>query len=127
MEKNPISSDPFFVERFEEALRERDEGRFCEANQILLKLEKEDPGNLAVALVRAGVLFKMDSFQEASDLFGKITRSQPCDDLASRGFFHSLWKLGRHDEAFEEMKRFLSLKDSEGYLELLGDLKASLK
>lgn len=126
MEKNPRSSDPYYKGRFEEAVRERDEGRFHEANQMLLKLEEENPRDLAIALVRAGVLLKMDKFQEASELFGKITRSRPDADLASRGLFHSLWKLGRYDEAFEEMKRFLSIADSEGYLELLGDLKASL-
>lgn len=116
-----------YQSRFEEALRVRDEGRFLEAEQMLSELAKEDPGNLAITLARAGVLFKMNNFSEAAQLFGDIIRSQPSTELASRGLFHSLWKMGRYDEAFEEMKRFLSMADSEAYFDLLSDLRRDEK
>lgn len=120
-------TSPEYKNQFEAALQARDEGRLDEADRRLLELGNENPEDLAIALVRAGVLFKMEKFNEAWDLFGGIVRSRPDTELASRGLFHSLWKLGRYDEAFEEMKRFLSIADSEGYLELLSDLKQNLR
>lgn len=42
-------------------------------------------------------------------------------ELASLGLFHSLWNLGRNEEALQEAVRYVSLKDSDGYRELLAD------
>jgi hypothetical protein len=39
-------------------------------------------------------------------LFRKLVRLSPCSETASLGLFHSLWSLGREDEALEEIKRF---------------------
>ena len=69
----------------------------------------------------------MESFGEASKLFGHIVRLKPDTELASRGLFHSLWKLGRHNEALEEMKRFLLIADSEEYRQLLKGMMEGLR
>jgi predicted Zn-dependent protease len=118
---------PDYKSRFEDALRIRDEGRLVEADEILSELEAENPEDPAIALIRAGVLFKLDKFKEAAELFGGILHSRLTTELASRGLFHALWKLGRYDEAFEEMKRFLAIADSEGYREFLDDINKDLR
>jgi predicted Zn-dependent protease len=118
------TSDGPFRSRFEEAIRLRDDGLLEEADSILLDLERQEPSNPAVSLVRAGILFGMNDFDGARVLFSRIVGSKPTSELASRGLFHSLWKLGRHDEAFAEMKRFLQIAESKEYRRLLSEIIA---
>lgn len=115
------------LRRFNEAVRLRDQGRFAEAEDILSQLMEQYPENLGIVLVRAGVLFNLERFHDAYTLFKTILDSRPDHELASRGLFHSLWKLGKHDDAFKEMKRFLSITSSDAYTELLNDINADLR
>jgi predicted Zn-dependent protease len=125
--KNQKSDDATYRRRFDEAVRLRDEGCLGQAEKSLSELGEDYSGDPTINLVRAGILFSMDKFPEALRLFDTITKLQPRSELASRGLFHSLWKLGRHDEAFEEMKRFLSISESEDYRQLLKDIMSDLR
>lgn len=125
--KNPKKSDPDYKTRFEQAVRHRDQSRLNEANRLLEELVEQDPEDPAAALVLAGIYFDMQKFDAARELFARIVQLQPRSELASRGLFHSLWKLGHHDEAFDEMRRFLAIADSEDYRKLLEDMMADLR
>jgi hypothetical protein len=50
----------------------------------------------------------------------------PKSELASLGLFQSLNDIGRKDEAFTEMRRFLSLSKSDEYNRFLHDVNNSL-
>ena len=126
-ERSQSGTDSVCQRRFDEALRLRDQGRLVEAEEAFLQLMGQYPENLGIVVVRAGILFDLERFHDAHTLFKAILDSRPDHELASRGLFHSLWKLGKHDEAFSEMKRFLSIADSDAYAELLSDLKADLR
>lgn len=119
--RSPIS-DGSYKQLFEEAIRKRDDGRLEEAEKLLSELEEQQPRNLAATLVRAGICFEMGQFDLARVLFKKVVESQPRSELASRGLFHSLWRLGRHDDAFTEMRRYLLHSDSEEYRRLIDDI-----
>lgn len=110
----------------EEAIRLRDDGRLGEAEQILVELSEQYPEDLAIVLVRAGILFTLRKFASSSLLFQRVASEKPFR-VGIEGLFHSLWKLGEHDRAFDEMRRFLSFSDSEDYRQLLSDMMADLK
>ena len=126
-ERSQSGTDSVCQRRFDEALRLRDQGSLVEAEETLSQLMEQYPENLGIILVRAGVLFDLERFHDAYTLFKTILDSRPDHELASRGLFHSLWKLGKHDDAFSEMKRFLSIADSDAYADLLNDINADLR
>jgi hypothetical protein len=53
-----------------------------------------------------------------------VTGLSPHSEQASLGFFHSLWRIGRTNSAFDEMRRFVKSNDSPGYRELIRDMLA---
>ena len=55
-------------------------------------------------------------------LLKRAVELSPRSELASVGLFHSLWDLGKVNQAFAEMRRFLRLSDSPEYSKLLRDL-----
>lgn len=122
-----VGSGADYRRKLDEAIAYRDNGQLDESKRILLELVEQDPKDSATALVLAGVLFSMENFCEAHKLFREIVDSQPRSDLASRGLFHSLWKLGEYNMAFDEMKRFLLIADSDDYRQLLKDITNELK
>ena len=67
----------------------------------------------------ASIYFELDRFEEAVKKYRKATEISPKSEMASLGLFHSLWQLDRGDEAFEEMKRYMSIAESSEYNELL--------
>jgi predicted Zn-dependent protease len=121
------NSDSDYKTRFEQAVRYRDQGCLDEASRLLEELAEQNPEDPVVALLLAGIFFDVQRFGDARALFAKIVHLKPKSELASRGLFHSLWKLERHDEAFDEMRRFLAIADSEDYRQLLNDMKADLR
>lgn len=125
-EKRLSNSEPEYKTRLEQAIRHRDQGRLDEAIQLFEELAEQNPGDVPVALLRACILFELQRFSDARELFAQIVRAKPESELASRGLFHSLWKLERHDEAFNERKRYLMIADSEDYRQLLSDMMADL-
>ena len=55
---------------------------------------------------------------KAIDLYKCAIKISPKSEHASLGLFHCLWDQGKTDEALEEMKRFMSISDSEDYREI---------
>lgn len=125
--KGTRRSEVEYRRQFEEAIRLRDEGRLAEASELLLNLESGTAEDLPVNLIRAGILFDRGCFDEARELFANIITLQPRSELASRGLFFSLWKLGRRRDALDEMQRFLFIADSQAYRQLLSEIMEGLK
>ena len=108
---------------FDEAVKAKESGDLFRARQILLQLHRSDPGSTAILAVLGHTCFKLNLLDEALEFFRKATLLTPHSEAASLGLFHSLWKADRTDEAFDEMRRFLSEYESEEYTRLLADLK----
>ena len=60
--------------------------------------------------------------RKAAAAFRKAVALSPRSELASLGLFHSLWRIGRVDAAFNEMRRFIKSTDSPRYRQLLRDM-----
>jgi predicted Zn-dependent protease len=102
-----------------------DSGALEEAYNSLLELDRARPNDFSVLLIMGHVCWEHERLDEASLLFKRVTILAPKSELASLGLFHTLFELGKTDDAFEEMKRFISISYSEEYERLLEDMKNS--
>lgn len=104
--------DAFQAGRIDEAIRDLAQGASMFPGEPrlwgylgFLYAETGDDGNAVQALRKAANL-------------------SPRSETASLGLFHSLWRTGKTDAAFSEMRRFVKLNDSPCYRQLLRDMLA---
>jgi hypothetical protein len=108
---------------FDRAMQLRDGRRFDEAVELLAQLVQQlrSEGHLSAhSHMQIGHI--RDSQGRPLDReshFREAVRIAPRLELASLGLFHAIHNLGRHAEALGEAVRFLSLRESLGYRELL--------
>jgi tetratricopeptide (TPR) repeat protein len=107
---------------FNRALQLRDKGDLIGAASIFERLDKENPNQSVILGMWASIYFHLEDWKKALPLYQRTTQLKPKSELASFGLFHSLWNLGKQDEAFSEMRRFLSISDSEEYRQLIKDM-----
>jgi lipoprotein NlpI len=63
---------------------------------------------------------------KAANTFRKATALSPHSEQASLGLFHSLWRTGKTNAAFDEMRRFVKSNDSPRYRQLIRDMLAEI-
>jgi tetratricopeptide (TPR) repeat protein len=78
-------------------------------------------------LALAQVFYRLDRFQEAADLYGKLLQDSPPTVMLLRGYGLALARLGNHDQAYKQLKIALEQEDPKdpftaGYLALCGAL-----
>jgi len=87
------------------------QGDEAAARQRLKDLLAEQPNNQAALLMLGGSYFCSGMLQEAEIVFEQLVLAEPGMGKYSIALFNTLWKLGRKEEALEEIKRFLSVAD----------------
>ncbi len=78
------------------------------------------------ALFRAVLANALDEFGKsdvAEKEFKKSVELDPTSEIISLGLFHCLWGQDKQIEAFDEMKRFMSISDCEDYRSILKEIK----
>lgn len=108
---------------FELASKLRDKGEHDEAIKIMKKFLNSTPHSPAFNGMLGGLYFNLDKFHSALRYFKTASKLNPKSELASLGYFHSLWELNYIKAALNEMDRFLKLKVCKDYLEILTELK----
>ena len=104
---------------FEKATNLRDAGDLVGARKILKNLSERFPAVFGVWLVLGGVQFSLANYAEAEKSFSVAIALRPYSELASLAMFHTLKHLGRVNDAFAEMRRFLALRPESREYELL--------
>ncbi|MGA2583328.1 MAG: tetratricopeptide repeat protein [Tepidisphaeraceae bacterium] len=61
---------------------------------------------------------------KAAQAFRKAASISPHSEQASLGLFHSLWRMGKTNAAFDEMRRYVKSNDSPRYRQLIRDMLA---
>ena len=105
--------------RFSEAVRLRDAGDYAMARKALLDLSEEEPTSPAIFSVLGDVCWDMQLLDEAVCAFRRAVRLAPALEGASLGLFNCLWEQGKQEEAAEEVRRFMSISDSEEYRKIV--------
>jgi len=107
-------------------------GNHEEARICLLELLKEEPDNQTALLMLGGAYFSINQLAEAEMVFERLILQSPGVGEFSIALFNTLWKLDRHEEAFEEIKRFMSHADQveerdtiEQYIEITKKISGS--
>lgn len=90
------------------------------------ELVKRRPDSGVFAAVLANALKTLAMTDEALSYFKRAVSLSPRSEKVSLGLFHCLWASGKQEEALEEMKRFLSLANSDEYVRILAALQGSL-
>ena len=60
-----------------------------------------------------GEYFSTSKFSEAEMVFERLVLQSPDKGQYSIALFNTLWKMDRHEEALEEIKRFMAVADQE--------------
>lgn len=126
MTKKRTSQSKALKALFRKALSLRSEGSHAEASIVLAELLSMDAANEDALFLYGASLFSLSKYGEAAPVFRKILAAHPQNEPSSLGLFHSLWKLGARREAFQEMKRFMTIADSQEYERLLADIDAAV-
>ena len=97
-------------------------GKLDQAIDRLVRNAKDFP-NAARLWGYLGFLYA-EAGQDAKAIgaFSKAVTLSPHSEQASLGLFHSLWRMGRTNAAFDEMRRFARSNDSPRYRALLRDM-----
>ena len=110
---------------FNEAIQARDADELARAEdlfrQLLGVLTKSDRKLKVATNVQLGfVESQLKKFKMAEESYRQAIEGAPHYELASLGLFHSLVDQDKWTEALSEVVRFVALRDSEAYRELLG-------
>lgn len=110
---------------FRSATSLRDAGDLAGARRTLEGLAEQHPEVFGIWLVLGGVQLSQADYVAAERSFAAAVSLRPRSELASLGTFHTLKYLGRVDDAFAEMRRFLALRPkSKEYALLLAEMEA---
>jgi len=101
------------------ALRLRDEGKLEEASEIFLDLANRHPRVAGPRGVLAGLYYRLGRFSESADCFRRAVEINPRSELANRGLFHALWRLGKNEEAIAVIRNYTELTGSDVFLDIL--------
>jgi len=115
-----------FAERFQAGLDARRAGNYLGAHSIYADLLAADDGSdtkVRAMLHRelGYVSLERGEYSLALSFYERAVELRPRAPTGSLGLFHTLLELGRTREALEEMLRFVRLKDSAEYRELLSE------
>lgn len=108
-----------FEERLKKARALLEKGGSEEARIILLEILKEDAKNPTALLMLGGAYFYEKKYAEAEMVYERLIQSEPGSGMLSIAMFNTLWKQGRHEEAAEEIRRFITVADKEKELETI--------
>lgn len=70
----------------------------------------------------ANGLWEVGDFDRSINEFKTVVKMAPLVEAYSLGLFHCLWDVGRVEEAFAEMNRFLTMSDSDDYRKILSEI-----
>ena len=86
---------------------------FDSARTCLLDILKQDNENQAALMMLGGEYFRSGKLSEAEMIFERLILAEPGKGQFSIALFNTLWKMERHEEAFEEIKRFMDHANQE--------------
>jgi len=108
--------------RFRHALALRDSGKLRSALRILRALRQERPDSAALFAVIGGAYWELQEIGPAIEAFRESASLAPQHDLPSRGLVLSLVRANRLAKAVTEMKRFLAIRSTARYREMVRDV-----
>lgn len=117
-----IAMKPSSKNMFTKAVGLREKGQFRSAIALLEDLSKLEPDNAAVFGTLGHAYWNVCDYDKACAAFRSAIEEEPLSEAYSLGLFHCLWALEKHDDAFEEIKRFTNFTHSEDYMKIIKEI-----
>ena len=109
---------------YQDALKLRDSGKPQESLGVLSSLIGINDESDAQLLVVMGTIYlESKDFIKAVDLYKKAVELKPRDPLASLGLFHALVNARKNKDAFAELRRFLSISESDEHFRVIEEMR----
>ena len=102
-------------------------GNTEQGRMVLLELLKDEPHNATALLILGGVYFSEKKYAEAEMVYERLILAEPGSGLLSTALFNTLWQQGRHDEAAEEIRRFIAVADKAAERETIAKYAELIK
>ena len=93
--------------------------------EVMIDLVRINPKSAVFRAVLANAYCDVGKFELAEKEFNVAIQLAPESEKVSLGLFHCLWGQNKRVEAFEEMKRFMSIADSEDYRAIVKEINES--
>ena len=111
--------------QFDKAVGLVNAGSSESAIPIFKSILQSTPNDVVTLVALGGVFMELEHNEEAIWAFEKASKLKPEAEMISVGLFHCYWQAGMYDQAFQEMRRFVSLKYSAEYALILGGFSSS--
>lgn len=112
------------VELFQQLREASSLGNKKKAKKILELLLDDHRDNGVLRSFLANIFWDLKDYPSAETEFLNATHLEPTNEMISVVYFHFLLEAGRDDEAFDEIRRFVSDGGVMGrYKEILTDIK----
>ena len=123
MTQETTNQDPRIVAAIRQAIDLHTQGQTEVAIQHLSSLLAEYPTAANLYGYIAAFLSRSGRFDEAIEPARQATLLAPESENASITLSQALWRTGQRDDAFEEMKRFIRVRPSKVYSEMIKEWK----
>jgi len=99
------------------------EGTFVGRRKVVSKSSNQAARSPAILAKLAYTYWEIGSLDDAIRTFRTAAMLAPASEAISLGLFHCLWEAGDRPRALEEAKRFTVHSNSEGYAEIMKQIK----
>lgn len=111
--------------KFAKAKELSEKGDILGMLEVMKDLVKSNPESAVFRAVLANAYWSVGELETAEKEFRDAVQLAPESEKVSLGLFHCLWDQNKKDEAFEEMKRFMTIADSEDYRAIVKEINES--
>lgn len=94
--------------------------------EIMENLVKLNPESAIFRAVLGNIFWCLGELNTAEKEFRRAVKLAPESEKTSLGLFHCLWEQNKKDAAFEEMKRFTKISNSEDYSAIVKEINQKL-
>ncbi|MEP7076424.1 MAG: hypothetical protein ABI878_11495 [Acidobacteriota bacterium] len=116
-----------YRKEIDEAIRLRDEDKVAEFGARVKATIDKIPAIDVTSLCAVGaILIENKDYADALKCFSVAVENHPLSASASIGLFHALWNTERREEAFAELRRFLSISESEEHFRLIEEMRDAI-
>jgi tetratricopeptide (TPR) repeat protein len=123
----PVGTDlPAYAGKLNHAIDVAKAGDLAQAVEIMSNLVGEFTEAASGHGYLAWFLLELGRQEEAIEHSLRAIALAPNSEKASLIHFHVLWKHGKHIEALDEMKRFLTIRPSQVYTEIIREWEPHL-
>jgi Flp pilus assembly protein TadD len=122
-----IRRDPDLESRFEIGVFALNHGRFSDAEEVMWRVFREDPGHTAAGVNLSWLLLKKGAIKESAEIASRVVAADQCDDKAWSNLATARLRMGQFTEAQIAATKATQIDPyNPGYWSTLGEAELAL-